>query len=217
MAEPAQKSDSKNSIDEATNVKGVYEQIAGHFSNTRRNTWPWITEFITSFPKDSTLYDIGCGNGRNMMESGYNFIGIDNCDSFLNICRERGLDVRFGDMTELPFKDDEQANALIVIASFHHLSTVDRRIKALSEMKRVIKDDGKILLSVWSKEQPPKSKNKFEYGDNVVNWTSNNNVFERYYYIFQLDEIKELFERVGLKIVKYDWDYGNHIFILEKK
>ncbi len=84
-------------------------------------------------------------------------------------------------------------------------------------MKRVLKDDGKILLSVWSKEQPPKSKNKFEYGDNIVNWTNKGNVFERYYYIFQINEIKELFERVGLNITNYKWDYGNHIFTLEKK
>ncbi len=205
-------------VNEDTNVKGVYEQIAKHFSGTRKNPWSWIIEFITSLPKDSVIYDIGCGNGRNMLEPNYNFVGIDNCNAFLDICRKRELDVKYGDMTNLPFKDSEQADALIVIASFHHLSTEDRRIKALLEMKRVVKDDGKILLSVWSIEQPPKSKNKFEYGDNVVTWTTNQGeVFERYYYIFQIDEIKALFEKVGLNVVNYKWDYGNHIFTLEKK
>lgn len=201
---------------EDENVRDVYEKIAGHFSDTRHDTWHWISSFSTGLSKDSLIYDIGCGNGRNMLIPNYRFVGVDTCNSFIDICRQKKLDVKYGDMTDLPF-EDSTSDALIVIASFHHLSTDDRRICALKEMKRVIKDDGKILLSVWSIKQPPKSKNKFVYGDNIVKWNRYGEIFERYYYIFQIDEIKQLFSKVGLAIVEHKWDYGNEIFILQKE
>ena len=84
-------------------------------------------------------------------------------------------------------------------------------------MYRLLKPKGKILISVWSKNQPEKNKKVFEtYGDNYVEWKKDNEVFKRYYYIFQIEEIKKLFEETGFKIENYIWDCGNEIFILTK-
>lgn len=59
----------------------------------------------------------------------------------------------------------------MLIASYHHLSTVDRRIKCLEEIHRILKNNGKCLLSVWSKNQPKKTKRVFNnYGDTLVKW-----------------------------------------------
>ena len=201
---------------EKTYVKPVYEEISNHFSNTRHYKWPWITSFIESLPKQSLIYDICCGNGRNMNYSDYNFIGIDNCEGFVDICNKKGLNCINGDMCYLPFKNNS-CEALINIAGFHHLDTVERRIIALKEAKRVCKDNGKILISVWSKNQPEKTKRQFEkYGDNLVDYNKNGKVFKRYYYIFKIDEIKNLFNDTGLKIIQHNWNCGNEIFILSK-
>ena len=67
---------------ERTYVKPVYEEISNHFSNTRHYKWPWITNFIESLPKQSLIYDICCGNGRNMNYIDSNF--IDNSISNFN-------------------------------------------------------------------------------------------------------------------------------------
>ena len=88
-------------------------------------------------------------------------------------------------------------------------------------MKRVLTKNGKILLSVWSINQPKKTKRIFNnYGDNIVNWNTNRKdtegnfiVIPRYYYIFKLDEIKELLQEYFI-IDKYYWDSGNEIFEL---
>ena len=42
--------------------------------------WSWITEFMDHMLPGSLVYDIGCGNGRNMTYPGINFIGVDACD-----------------------------------------------------------------------------------------------------------------------------------------
>ena len=107
------------------------------------------------------------------------------------------------------------ADGLICIAVFHHLSTQEHRIEALKEMKRLVKPGGKILLSVWSIDQPLKTRRKFnDFGNNIVVWNSYGRIFERYYYIFKIDEIKNLFRLVGLSLISHQYSCGNEVFTL---
>jgi len=198
-------------------VCNVYNQIAHRFNQTRGYGWSWIKEFIETVPKGSIVYDIGCGSGRNMGYPDINFIGIDNCENLLTICVHKGLNVVNSDMCALPF-ENETADVIMSVASFHHLSTNERRISALTEFYRVLKPDGKILLSVWSKDQPKKTRRTFEkYGDTIVKWDQHGDIFERYYYIFELLELETLFSLTKFIIKKYKWDCGNEVFILAKK
>ena len=195
-------------------VKQIYEYIASEFNVTRAYKWNWITDFINSLPKNSLIYDIGCGSGRNMDYPNYQFIGFDNCLSFIELCRNKGLKAYYSEITDIKIRDNS-ADALICIATFHHLSTHENRIKALQELKRIVKINGKILLSVWAKEQPKKTRITFdEYGDNIVYWKKK---YPRYYYIFELDELKLLINEVGLNINNEFYDCGNNVFILSKK
>ena len=194
-------------------VKQIYEYIASEFNVTRSYKWSWITNFINSLSRESLIYDIGCGSGRNMDYENYNFIGFDNCFSFINLCRTKGLKAYYSEMTDLKVRDNS-ADAIICIASFHHLSNDINRIKSLQEMYRVLKNNGKILVSVWAKEQPKKTRITFEnYGDNIVYWKKK---YPRYYYIFQVEEIKKLFVAANFKIDNEFYDCGNNVYILSK-
>lgn len=198
-------------------VCSVYNEIAQRFDQTRGYGWSWVKSFVNSLPNNSLIYDIGCGSGRNMLYPGYRFIGIDNCDKFLEICSKKGLDVMKADMCGLPFAD-KTADSLMVVASFHHLSTEERRVQAMLEFHRVLKDDGKILLSVWSINQPKKTRRTFNnYGDTIVSWDQYGEVFDRYYYIFKLDNIERIIDTCGFVIDSHTWDCGNEVFILSKR
>lgn len=203
---------------EKTNVKQVYEEIADHFNVTRVNHWSWITDFInliknnTQYPK---IIDIGCGNGRNMTYHNVDFTGVDNCKKFIDICESKGFHAIYANMTNIPLTSNLY-DAIICIASFHHLDNYNTRLLALREMKRLLKPNGEILLSVWSIVQPAKTKRTFnEYGDNIVLWTKYNRIFERYYYIFKLEELEQLFITVGLTVVDHRYDCGNEIYRLK--
>ena len=201
---------------ETTYVKEVYEEIAPHFSNTRSYKWSWVIDFLDSLKTDSIVYDLGCGNGRNMDHGSLKFIGIDNCENFVSICKNKNLSVINSNITKIPLNNNS-ADAIICIAVFHHLSSTENRIQSLLEMKRLVKPGGKILISTWSINQPQKTRRTFNnYGNNIVLWNSYGKVYERYYYIFKLDEIKELIKRVGLIILNYDYSCGNEIFTLMK-
>ena len=195
-------------------VKQIYDCMASEFNVTRTYKWIWISNFINNLPKNSLIYDIGCGSGRNMDYPDYKFIGFDNCQSFIELCRNKGLTAYYSEITDIKTTDNS-ADALICIATFHHLSTYENRIKALQELKRIVKEKSKILLSVWAKEQPKKTRITFDkYGDNIVYWKKKH---PRYYYIFELDELKLLINEVGLNIDNEFYDCGNNIFILSKK
>jgi ubiquinone/menaquinone biosynthesis C-methylase UbiE len=209
---------------ERKSVQSVYEEIAEHFDQTRPNQWSWITEFIEETDSDSdsqnsdkkkSVLDVGCGNGRNMM--GYKnseVYGIDNCSRFIQICRNKGLHVTFANMCHIPYPTHYFSH-LMCIAAFHHLATPERRRQSLIEMRRITKPGGTMLLSVWSIRQPERSKTRFaKTGDTIVPWNKFGKVYERYYYIFEEDEIYALFSDSGWSVKKHFWDYGNEIFVL---
>jgi ubiquinone/menaquinone biosynthesis C-methylase UbiE len=201
---------------EQTMVKNVYEDIAEHFNKTRTYKWFWVGEFLDSLKAHNMVYDIGCGNGRNMTHENLHFIGVDNCENFLKICSQKNFAVINSNITQIALKDNT-ADAIICIAVLHHLYTEENRITALLEMKRLIKSGGKILISVWSINQPPKTRRTFKkYGNNIVLWNQFGKIYERYYYIFKLDELKKLIKSVGLIIIDYKYDCGNEIFTLMK-
>ena len=195
-------------IDEDTFVKGAYDKISNEFKKTRVFTWRWCDNFMNELKKHTTLLDIGCGTGRNMNYKDIYTIGIDISIEQLKECDDNTIQ---GDMTKMPFKNNSIDN-IICIASFHHLSTLERRIICLSEMKRVLKDGGKILLSVWSINQPKKTRRVFStFGNTIVYWKK----IPRFYYIFTKNEIIDLLNNY-FTIISHIWDCGNEIFILEK-
>lgn len=204
-------------------VTQTYNKIATAFSNTRTKPWDWILEFLKSLPNESIVLDIGCGNGRNMTNilegQNYQFKGVDSCQKFVDIAIKNGKDVVLGDMCQLPFEDNS-FDAILSIASFHHLSTPKRREQGLKEMKRVLKPCGKILMSVWAITQPEHSKNygKFNYGNNIVPWKNKLGEIKggRYYYIFKIKELSDLILDEDLHITDWTWDYGNEVLRFEK-
>lgn len=201
-------------------VQESYDLIAKYFATTRVFTWKWTDNFINELPNNSIILDIGSGNGRNSKFNNHIIFCVDISNQQLKMNNSKNNLSIHCNMISIPFKNNS-FDSILSIASFHHLKTIEERHSSLKEMKRVLTKNGKILLSVWSINQPKKTKRIFtNYGDNIVNWNTNKKdtkgdfiIIPRYYYIFKLDEIKELL-RVYFIIDKYYWDSGNEIFEL---
>ncbi|KAL6258325.1 hypothetical protein P5V15_010272 [Pogonomyrmex californicus] len=147
-------------------VHKVYEEISSHFSETRQKPWPNITKFLESLEKGTLLLDVGCGNGKYLCENWNIYkMGCDRSSGLIDICRKRGFEVLHCDCLHLPYRDDSM-DAVISIAVIHHLSTQKRRLRAISEMIRILRPKGKCLIYVWAKEQRKDSVDSFylKYG-----------------------------------------------------
>ncbi|XP_011502011.1 PREDICTED: uncharacterized protein LOC105365516 [Ceratosolen solmsi marchali] len=146
-------------------VHDVYEQCADRTVQGRH--WPRIQEFLEELEPGALVCDIGCGNGKYLDVNHSIFkIGVDRCQKFTSIAREKKNEVLVCDNLGLPFRD-ESFDAVLSIAVVHHLSTTERRIHALKELARVLRIGGRIVISVWAMEQKHR---KFESQDVLVPW-----------------------------------------------
>ncbi|KAL1223723.1 tRNA (carboxymethyluridine(34)-5-O)-methyltransferase [Cardamine amara subsp. amara] len=134
-------------------VHRVYDAIAPHFSSTRFAKWPKVAAFLESLPCGSVILDAGCGNGKYLgLNPSCFFIGCDISHPLIKICSDKGQEVLVADAVNLPYRE-EFGDAAISIAVLHHLSTENRRKKAIEELVRVVKPGGFVLITVWAVEQ----------------------------------------------------------------
>ena len=190
-------------------VKNVYNTIASEFDTTRYRPWTCVEEFLNTIPKGSIIGDIGCGNGKNMLyrKDCLNY-GCDFSESLVKICLQKNLNVICGDILDIPYKKDS-FDYTICIAVLHHLSTIEKRKKAIEELERVTKKGGKILVLVWAFEQEEQSRRKFTTQEIFVDWRDKqqNLLGKRYYYVFQKNELESLVDEK--KVEKSFYEKGN--------
>jgi SAM-dependent methyltransferase len=93
------------------------------------------------------ILDVGCGTGANLlMLSKYGDAeGVDISEDALAFCRERGLDkVKLGAAEELPYDD----GTFDLVTAFDVVEHIDDDLAGLSEMRRVLRPGGRVLLFV---------------------------------------------------------------------
>jgi SAM-dependent methyltransferase len=132
---------------------GVYEAEA----RAEATHW-WFTgrrklfaRIIRTLPlgKEEPVLDVGTSTGTNLRllkETGFfNVTGLDRSEDAIRFCAKKGLGtVRLGDVTRMPFEDDTFSLVLATDIVEH----IDDDARALSEIRRVLRPDGSVLLTV---------------------------------------------------------------------
>ena len=108
----------------------------------------------------TSLLDIGCGSGLALTvahATGARVSGLDAAEQSIAIAKSRvpGADLRVGEIEELPFADQ----AFEVVTGFNSFQYAADRVHALREARRVMRDDGRLVVAIWG---PP---DQCEYKD----------------------------------------------------
>src|SRR5690242_14263619 len=93
------------------------------------------------------ILDVGCGTGANLlMLSKYGDAeGVDVSEDALAFCRERGLEnVKLGAAEKLPYGD----GTFDLVTALDVVEHLDDDLGGLSEMRRVLRPGGRVLLFV---------------------------------------------------------------------
>lgn len=176
----------------------TYDRIAEHFASTREYPWPEVSSFLDDHAAGRARgLDLGCGNGRHaeaMAESVSSVVGYDASRGLLEQADERATDRGFeaelvqGDAAALPFRDDA-FDIGVYVATLHHLRTREDRVRSLSELARVLRPDGRALVSVWSTEHD--TFDSTEGFDTTVDWTlPGGERVPRFYHIYSMAEFE---------------------------
>lgn len=208
----------------------AYDAISPHFTDRRRELWPPMKLFIDEVSPCSLL-DIGCGTGRAVkyaLEKGCTVCGIDVSAKQLEEVRKHvegahgSLELLQADMRDTPLKDCS-FDAVMMIASVHHLMSGDDRLKALRESLRVTREGGKLMVSAWTWDQerfrerhlsrlsgraPDEHDGPF-HGDFIVPWKAGVEVM-RSYHLYGPGELEREVGSAGWDLIRAYFDGRNH-------
>ena len=200
-------------------VRKTYGAIASEFDQTRKGPWEEFQYFLKYVKKRSKVLDLGCGNGRLydfLKNKKIDYLGIDNNSTLLKRAEENFPEAKFklGDMVDLDLPD-KNFDVIFCIATFHHIPGRKLRRRAVSEMHRVLKRKGVLILTVWNLFQLKYFSAllrsifsfllnlglKYAWNDLWIKWGSH--PAKRYYHAFLPDELLRYFKNRRWKIDKF--------------
>jgi SAM-dependent methyltransferase len=191
------------------------------------------------------MLDLACGSGRHsiaLSADGYLMVGLDASLRLLKIAKQRSQDIAvvLGDIRFLPFKTGTFDAVVSVDTSFGYLpSESDDRV-SLSEVRRVMPQEGLFIVDVFNREylalkyrgQNNSTKEKdypsfilqqkrtiSDGGDWLCDlWTIRDkdnmqvSFFEHKVRLYRLDKLQSLLEGAGFRVNRVFGGYGDENF-----
>jgi len=212
-----------------------YTNFGGQFSATRQRLQPGVKKILETISEDVSVLDLGCGNGhflRELQRRGHKAAlrGVDFSLPLLQDAESApGVEFRQADLSQLSVITDklqttDNWSLITAFATLHHIPSAEIRLDILKTVKKLLKPDGKFILSNWqflnskkltARIQPWSraglADEDVDEGDYLLDWRSGGEGL-RYAHQFSAQEISGLAEQAELRVTDSflsDGDGGN--------
>ena len=139
------------------NEKELIEYYNKFNEEKRLNTKHGKVEFLTAIKyiekylkKGNKIIDIGAGTGKDskyFYDLGYDVLSVELVKHNLRQIEDKGIKCLLGNAINLKKIEDETYDITILFGPMYHLITMEDKLKALKEAKRVTKTGGYIFIS----------------------------------------------------------------------
>ncbi|MDO4600494.1 MAG: class I SAM-dependent methyltransferase [[Ruminococcus] gnavus] len=149
----------------ATELEKYYNKFCEEKRLTRRHGYvefvtsmKYIHEYLPQEQKEQVkILDVGAGTGRycvQLAEEGYDVTAVELVKYNLGILKSKKSSVKAyqGNALNLSRFADETFDMVLVFGPMYHLYTIEDKVRALQEAKRVLKKDGVILVAYCMNE-----------------------------------------------------------------
>lgn len=170
-------------------------------------------KYINDYIKENDkVIDIGAGTGRYskaLIDEGYDVFAVELCKSNLREIEKKGIKCIQGNATNLKKIKDNEYDITILFGPMYHLISMEEKVKALEEAKRITKENGYIFISYCMNEYAVITH---AFIDNNIKESIDNNLIDKDYKItpknddlysfVRLEDINYLKDKCNLKRVK---------------
>ena len=212
-----------------------YNHFGDQFSATRQRLQPGVRKILETIQADVSVLDLGCGNGhflRELFGRGHKaaLLGLDFSLPLLRDA-ESTPEVSFREvnLTQLAGICNQLLVAghwslVTAFATLHHIPSVEMRLDILRTVRKLMKPDGKFILSNWqflnsaklrSRIQPWDrvgiNESDLDEGDYLLDWRSGGEGL-RYAHQFSAEELLGLADQARMRVTESflsDGDGGN--------
>lgn len=198
------------------NLKTYYNKFSEEKRlNTKHGQIEYQTamKYIHDYIKDNDkVIDIGAGTGRYskaLHDEGYDVFAVELCKSNLREIEKKGIRCIEGNATNLKKINDNEYNITILFGPMYHLISMEEKVKALEEAKRITKENGYIFISYCMNEYAVITHG---FIDNNIKESIDNDLINKDYKItpketdlysfVRLEDINYLKDKCNLKRVK---------------
>ena len=193
------------------NLKTYYNKFN---EDKRLDTKHGQIEYLTSIKyiekylkKEDKIIDIGAGTGKYskyFADNGYDVFAVELCKSNLREIEKKGIRCIQGNATNLRNIKDNEYNITILFGPMYHLISMEEKVKALEEAKRITKPGGYIFISYCMNEYAVITH---AFIDNNIKESIDNNLIDSEYKITPKDD--DLYSFVRLEDINYLKDKCN--------
>lgn len=177
----------------------IWNNIASEWHEFKQIPSKNVENFLKS--KKGKILDLGSGSGRNIIklkDKISEFYLVDFSKEMLRLAEKKAeiqnikIKTFVSDLTKIPFENNFFDSA-ICISAIHCIPKKQHK-KAVKELYRVLKSKSEAYIGVWNiKSKRFKNSSKEKY----IGWRDKG---KRYYYLFDEQEIHNLFKKAGFKI-----------------
>jgi 2-polyprenyl-3-methyl-5-hydroxy-6-metoxy-1,4-benzoquinol methylase len=209
-----------------------YNNFGDQFSATRQRLQPGVRKILEMIQADDSVLDLGCGNGNFLREAAGHghkapLLGVDFSLPLLRDAESSlGVEFREVDLTKLLAVSDQllaagEWNVITMFATLHHIPSTEMRLDILNTVRKLLKPDGKFILSNWQFLNSAKlrsriqawsrvgiSESDLDEGDYLLDWRSGGEGL-RYAHQFSVEELSGLANQAGMRVIDSFLSDGN--------